>query len=138
MDLAGCLISVRFGTGVKIKVVSGEFDPEDKYNRSVTSDANCKPRSIRTSRGGVARIRGYFDPSSAGVVALFDGATATNGKILFDGTGAATAGIVFTDGPSSEPGTAAFNFAWTAETEENGMQIFTVELHSQYGTTRAT
>jgi len=132
-DLAGTLISVRIGnTPIKIRVIRGEYDSEQGFNRATTSELSGHPRTVICSMGGKANIEGYFTKDT-NVVSLAAAPTMSGFRILTD-VGDNTADTIhFSEGPASEPGTQAVGFKWTGDASVEGMQTFTVEFHSNYG-----
>lgn len=132
-DLAGALISVRYGaTPTKIRVVRGEFDSEQGFNRAVTSELSGHPRTVICSMGGKATIEGFFTKDSV-VIGLAAAPTLSGFRIVTDVNDANADTIHFPEGGASEPGTQAVNFKWTGDASVEGMQTFTCEFHSNYG-----
>lgn len=137
-DLAGALISLRIGnTPIKIKVVRGEYDSETGHNRGTTSELSGKPRTVITSLGGKVSIEGFYYKDSS-LLTFYGAPTATGFRILTDATDASSHTIHFPEGPSSEAGTQILNFRWTGDASSEGMQTFTAEFHSQYGSVMNT
>jgi hypothetical protein len=129
-DRPGCLIGIRVNSGpVSIKVTRYEFDTEIKENRTVTSDANCFPRTVIASSGGILRFTGFIDPTNAGSALLLAGASdLTLVKLLLDVS--ETAG--------SRHGYDLGNCKLiprriTGNTDDAGMQEIEGEIHTQAG-----
>lgn len=133
-DRAGSLIGIRINGGpLTIKVTRASFDPENKHNRSVTTDASQAPRTIVTQGGGILRGTGYIDPSDTGsafllaAVGLPGGSnqTLTNIKYLIDTSEAGGS----RHGYSASAGTLIIQ-AIDGQSDEAGMQEISFECHS--------
>lgn len=131
-DLAGSLISFRIGvTPIKIKVVRGEYDSEQGFNRATTTELAGHPRTVICSMGGKATIEGFFCKDT-NVVSFAAAPTMTGFRIVTD-VGDATAETIHFSDSGSDPGTQAVNFKWTGDASVEGMQTFTCDFHSNYG-----
>ena len=132
MDRAGCLFGLRAnGSPVTIKVTRYEIDPEIGYDRSVTSDANCHPRTVLTTSGGIGRFTGFVDPDNTG-----------SALVLASNSGVALTAVEFLLDTSQTPGSrdgydvgaaVLIPGPLTGETRPGGMQEQQFEIHSQAG-----
>lgn len=140
-DRAGSLMGFRVNGGpVTIKVTRNELDPEQKHNRSVTTDASQAPRTIITQGGGILKLTGYVDPSDAGMALALAAIGApgsaqdlTAVKYLIDISESAGSRHGFTLGTSK-----LIIMNLTGQTDEGGMQEANIEVHSQAGMTYAS
>lgn len=132
-DRAGSLIGLRLNSGpLLIKVTRASFNPENKHNRSVTTDASQAPRTIITQGGGIISGTGYVDPADSGCAYILaaTGAPGTQHdvtaiKYIIDMS--VTAGS--RQGYSAAAGKLILG-ELTGQTDEGGMQEINFEVHS--------
>lgn len=137
-DLAGSLISLRIGaTPTLIKVTRGEYDSETGHNRAITSELGGAPRTVITSKGGKISIEGFYY-KDATILTLHGAPTASGFRVLTDTGDASAHTIHFPEGPAAAPGTQILNFRWTGDCSTEGMQTFTCDFHSNYGSVMNT
>lgn len=136
-DLAGSLISLRIGaTPTLIKVTRGEYDSETGHNRAITSELGGAPRTVITSKGGKISIEGFYY-KDATILTLHGAPTASGFRVLTDSGDASAHTIHFPDS-GGNPGTQILNFRWTGDCSAEGMQTFTCDFHSNYGSVMNT
>lgn len=132
-DRAGSLIGLRLNSGpLLIKGTRFSFNPENKHNRSVTTDAAQAGRTIITQGGGIVSGTGYVDPADTGCAYLLaaTGAPGTQHdvtaiKYIIDTS--ETAGS--RKGYTASAGKLIIG-ELTGQTDEGGMQEVTFEVHS--------
>lgn len=131
-DRPACLVGIRVNAGpVTIKVTRYEFDTEIKFNRSVTSDANCFPRTVIASSGGIMRGTGYVDPADAGSALILAGSSnLTSVKLYIDASEASGSRKGYDMGSCK-----LVPLRMTGQTDEAGMHEFEFEIHTQAGAT---
>lgn len=139
-DKSGCLVGVLVNAGpVTIKFSpNAEFDPEIGLNRAIISGtASCTPRTVTTTYGGIIRGVGYLDPADAGCALILaanaGGADLTAVKYIVDMSVNAGSRSGFSLGNSK-----LIPKRFIANIEENGMQAWEIEIHSQAGTSYST
>lgn len=132
-DRAGSLVAIRINAGpLSVKITRHSFDPENKYNRSVTTDAGQAGRTIITQGGGILKLTGYVDPADTACAFLLAAAAipgssqdVTAIKYLID----------LSESAGSRRGYAAsagklIVAEVTGQTDEGGMQEINFEIHS--------
>mgnify|MGYP003544963973 FL=1 len=130
---AGSLTGIRLNGGpLSVKVTRHDFDPENKHNRSVTTDASQAGRTIVTQGGGILRCTGYVDPADTASAYLLaaTGAPGTQHdvtaiKYIIDMSESAGS----RKGYAASAGKLIINNI-SGQTDEGGMQEITFEVHS--------
>lgn len=139
-DKSGCLVGVLVNAGPVVIPFSpnAEFDPEIGLNRAVISGAaSCTPRTVTTTYGGIIRGVGYLDPANAGcaliLAAVAGGADLTTVKYVISMADAGGSRSGFSLGSCK-----LIPKRFIANIDENGMQAWEIEIHSQAGTSYST
>lgn len=132
-DRAGSLAAIRLNSGpLSVKVTRYSFDPENKYNRSVTTDASQAGRTIVTQGGGILKCTGYVDPADSASAFLLAATGApgtqhdvTSVKYIIDisESGGSRKGYSCSAGK-------LIVTEITGQTDEGGMQEINFEVHS--------